>query len=293
MRYLRIVVRRLTAFFLTLFLAGAAAAHEPLVLGSYAYPTLDRERALTPLALFIETTFDQPAEIKLYSDPDAIAAALSTGEVDVAVLNLGAWLRAVSVPDVQPLAVLALAPEVAESYRAVLLARPQTGVSTLEQVASASSGLRLAAVLPGSTSGGLVQRAALTDAGGAALDWGSIVYAGSHEAALAMLVRGEADLAAIAEAPWRTWQLANPDPAQHPKQIWRSAPLPAGPVVCRQSARIACSTLAAAIVSDNALARSAAQSLATGWPELAGADRFFAYDAAPYAGLIEATKQRR
>lgn len=282
------MARQLTALLLALFMAGAATAGEPLVLGSYAYPALDRERALTPLAALVETTFGQPVDIRLYKDPDAIAAAVAAGEVDVAVLNLGAWLRAASTPDVQPLAVLLPAPEVADRYRAVLLAHPQTGFTHVEQVVSGSSGLRLAAVLPGSTSGGLVQLAALTDAGGAPPRWRSVAYAGSHEAALAMLVRGEADLATIAESPWRAWLAANPAPADRPRQIWRSEPLPPGPVVCRQSARIACPKLAVALTGDNPAARSAAQALATGWPELAGADRFLAYDAARYAGLIAA-----
>lgn len=280
------IVRRITAILMALVMAGPALANEPLVLGSYAYPTLDRTFALTPLARLVETTTGQPVEIRLYRDPDEIAAAVSAGQVDVAVLNLGAWLSVTRAGEVTPLATLVPAQEVQDRYRAVLLARPQLGLAGLAQIAEAAPRLRLAAVLPGSTSGGLVQIAALADARSTPLGWRSVTYSGSHEAALNVLVNGKADLAAIAETPWRAWLAANPELSKHPYEVWRSAPLPSGPVVCRQSARMACTMLAAALTSDSSASRAAAQGLATGWPELVGADRFHAYDDARYAGLI-------
>lgn len=282
------IFRRVTAMLLALVMAAPLLANEPLVLGSYAYPTLDRTLALTPLARLVEATTGQPVEIRLYRDPDEIAAAVAAGQVDVAVLNLGAWLRVARAGEVMPLATLVPAQEVQDRYRAVLLARPQLGLADLAQLAEAAPQLRLAAVLPGSTSGGLVQLAALADARNTPLGWGSVTYAGSHEAALQVLVNGDADLAAIAESPWRAWLTANPDPANLPREVWRSAPLPSGPLVCRQSARVACTMLATALTSDSSASRAAAEGLATGWPELAGADRFFAYDPARYAGLIGA-----
>ena len=75
---------------------------------------VDRTRALAPLAGVIESAAGQPVEIRLYADPDALARAIAAGEVDVAVLNLGAWLRAAHAPGVLPLAVLVPAPDVQE-----------------------------------------------------------------------------------------------------------------------------------------------------------------------------------
>ena len=280
------IFRRVTAILLALVLAGPVLANEPLVLGSYAYPTLNRTRALTPLARLVETSTGQPVEIRLYRDPHEIAAAVAAGQVDVAVLNLGAWLRVERAGEVTPLATLVPTQEVEDRYRAVLLARPQLGLAGLAQIAEAAPRLRLVAVLPGSTSGELVQLAALADARSTPLVWSSVTYAGSHEAALHALVNGEADLATIAEFPWRTWLAANPERSNQPDEVWRSAPLPSGPVVCRQSARMECTMLATALTSDSSASRAAAEGLAAGWPELAGAERFLAYDPARYAGLI-------
>lgn len=288
MTELRSILRNAMAMLLAMFMASAGSANEPLILGSYAYPTIDRDRALAPLAHIVETTTGQSAEIRLYRDPDELAEAITAGQVDVAVLNLGAWLRVARVSEVTPLAMLVPTPKVQDRYRAVLLARPALGLANLAQVADSASRLRLAAVLPGSTSGGLVQLAALNEAGGAAPRWHSVVYAGSHEAALTALANGDADLAAVAESPWRAWLGANPDPSRHPQEVWRSAPLPSGPLVCRQSARLDCTMLGTTLTSGSAASRNAAQELATGWPELAGAEQFFAYDPARYAGLINA-----
>lgn len=283
--------RRVAAFMLAFLAAPAAHASDALVLGSYAYPTLDRQQAMAPLAKLVETASGRSVTIRLYKNPDEIAAAVAAGEVDMAVLNLGAWLRVAREPEVVPLAMLVPAPEVQEQYRAVLLARSRPEVTNLAQVREAASDMRLVAVLPGSTSGGLVQLAALSDGEAAPVRWRAVSYAGSHEAALAALLGGAAEMAAIAEAPWRAWLTANPQTADRPHVVWRSAPLPTGPVVCRPSARIDCVRLARVLVSEAAPAMAAARQLAQGWPELAGAERFVSYDPARYDALIAAGSQ--
>ena len=132
------ILYSLTGALLATLGGQATAADAPLVLGSYAYPTLDRTGALMPLAGVVETIAGQPVEIRLYKDPDAIADALAAGEVDVAVLNLGAWLRAAHAPGLVPLATLVPSPEVQDRYRAVLVARPGLGLADLEEVAASA-----------------------------------------------------------------------------------------------------------------------------------------------------------
>jgi len=179
-------------------------------------------------------------------------------------------------------------PDVQERYRAVLLASPTAGVDNLVGAARIAPGKRLAAVLPGSTSGGLVQLAALAEAAGGKAPALTVSYAGSHEAAVMALVRDEADFAAVVETPWVSWQAANSDRADKPQAIWRSEPLPPGPVVCRPTPRLDCAGLEAALLDTDEAARDAARGVAAGWPELVGSDQFSAYDAARYAALIAA-----
>lgn len=281
---LRMAGSALLAFVLA---CSAAAASPPLVLGSYAYPGLDRTDALRPLAALVSRTAGRPVAVKLYADPEQVAHAVRKGKIDVAVLNLGAWLMVAGDPHVRPLAVLAPSAAVLDRYRAVLLARPGSDVASLEDIIASTPRLSIAAVLPGSTSGGLVQNAAI-GGGNRTVQWRSVIYTGSHEAALVAVATGSADVAAVAEAPWRAWLDRQTTAIAQPREVWRSSPLPAGPVVCRSSGRLDCAALGAALIRNTPEARRAAHKLARGWPESAGARRFHPYDPARYSGLIAA-----
>ncbi|MCX7589168.1 PhnD/SsuA/transferrin family substrate-binding protein [Phenylobacterium sp. 58.2.17] len=142
---------------------------------------------------------------------------------------------------------------------------------------------RYAEVLPGSTSGALVQAAALRQAGVAPGGFAQVTQAGTHEAALAALLTGTADLAALAEEPWRKLKAENPQVAEGLVELWRSAPLPPGPVVCIRAPTTPCDRIGAVLLDDGA----AAADLAKGWSETEGAVRFKGYDDRPYAGFRE------
>ncbi len=285
-------LRLLVATLLALALSCYAAAHNPpLVLGSYAYSGLDRVAAMQPLAKVVAKATGQLVEIRLYGSPDELATAVRIGEVDVAIANLGAWLSLARDPAVQPLAVVVPPASVQSRYRAVLLARHDLPAASLEEVMAEPGAWRLAAVIPGSASGGLVQSIALAQAGGAEPQWLSIGYFGSHEGALAALANGVADLAAVAEAPWIDWQLAQAgqgeptETRELPFVVWQSPPLPSGTLTCRSSSRIDCTALSYALTRSTLETRKAALYLGHGWPEWAGARRFAPYDHAIYTGL--------
>lgn len=286
LRPLRLLVATLLALALSCY---AAASNSPLVLGSYAYPGIDRAAAMQPLAKVVAKATGQRVEIRLYESPDHLVAAVRSGDVDVAIANLGAWLSLARDPAVQPLAIVMVPPNVQSRYRAVLLARHDLPAASLAEVMAEPGAWRLAAVMPGSASGGLVQSIALAQAGGAEPQWLSIGYFGSHEGALAALANGVADLAAVAEAPWLDWQAAHAgqdEPAEArglPFVLWQSPTLPSGTLTCRSSPRIDCTALSHALTRATPETRKAALSLGHGWPEWAGARRFAPYDHAIYA----------
>jgi len=284
-RPLRLLGAALLAFAISCY---AAATNPPLVLGSYAYPGIDRVAAISPLAKIVNAATGQPIEIKLYESPDHLAAAIRSGEVDVAITNLGAWVHVARDPGIQPLAVVLPPAKVRSRYRAVLLARHDLPATSLADIGTNTSIWRLAAVMPGSASGGLVQDAALTQASGSAPQWRSVSFFGSHEGALAALANGMADLAAVAEEPWRAWQAGQMAPASSerlPRVLWQSPPLPSGTLTCRQSARLDCAELADALIRNTPATRRAAQYLGRGWPEWTGARAFAPYDRTLYAAL--------
>jgi ABC-type phosphate/phosphonate transport system substrate-binding protein len=284
-RPLRLLGTALLAFALSCY---AAATNPPLVLGSYAYPGLERVAAIKPLARLVAKETGQRVEIKLYDDPGRLADGIRAGEVDIAVANLGAWLSIAGDPAVQPLAVVMPPALVQSSYRAVLLARHDLPITHLAEIGAQASGLRLAAVMPGSASGGLVQNTAVTQANTAAPKWRSVSFFGSHEGAMAALANDMADLAAVAQAPWLAWKAAQEGQAgsqKAPRVLWQSPPLPSGTLACRASPRLNCSALSASIIRHTSETRRAALYLGRGWPEWAGARRFAPYDHTLYSGL--------
>ena len=260
----------------------AAAAPPPLKVATYAYPKYDRAAALKPMADQLGAALGRETQVVLLETPDALAQALRAGEVDVAMTNLAAYLAARSDPKVQAVAVLDVPAATAGRYRGVLLARRQAGVAAMAELPAKAAGLRYAEVLPGSTSGALVQAAALRDVGVTPGGFKQITQAGTHEAALAALQAGTADLAALAEEPWRQLKAENPKAAEGLVELWRSDPLPPGPVVCVRAATTPCDQIGVELLGDGG---AAAADLAKGWSETEGAVRFKGYDDRPYAGF--------
>lgn len=266
--------------------APAASPPPPVRLATYAYPAFDRRAALAPLAQLVEQASGRRVMIQLFPTPDALAAALRGGHVDLAVTNLAAYAQVAHQPGARAIAVLAPPPATRERYRGVLLARRDTGPATLAQLRPMAARLRYIEVLPGSTSGAMVQADALRRAG---IDHGIFRengHAGTHEAALAALIDGTADVAALAEGPWLAMQAQSPELARRLVPLWRSAPLPPGPIICMASANMPCRRVAAALVADRPSSRAAARMLARGWSETTGAQSFIRVQASRYAAFI-------
>lgn len=265
----------------TLVLAALAQpVPTPIVVATYAYPRFDRTVALAPLAGLVERQAGRPARIVLLDTPDALAKAVCAGEVDVAMTNLGAFVEARSCEGVSPLAVLDTPPEVLDRYRGVLLGHRDRAPESVATLAGAAPQMRYSEVLPGSTSGALVQRDALRTVRLTPGSFGTVRQAGTHDAALADLVEDRADIAALAEDPWTKLQASAPARAATLRVLWRSEPLPPGPVLCRASAALDCKAIGAALLGP--AGDAVASGLAQGWSETEGAVRFRRYEKARY-----------
>lgn len=263
-------------------LAAQLAAAPPLKVATYTYPKYDRAAALTPLAARLGQALGRPAQVVLLPTPDALAQSIRAGEVDIAMTNLAAYLAVQADPKVQAVAVLDVPAATAGLYRGVLVARADVGVAAMADLPGRAARLRYAEVLPGSTSGALVQAAALREVGVAPSGFAQVRQAGTHEAALAALLARDADLAAFAEEPWRKLKAQNPQAAAGLVEVWRSDPLPPGPLVCVRAATTPCDEIETLLLS---AAATAAADLAKGWSETEGAVRFKTYDERPYAGF--------
>lgn len=266
----------------------AAPVRPPLRLATYAYPDFDRRAALAPLARTVEKVSGRPVLVELFPTPDALATAVRQGHADLAVTNLAAFTQVAGLPAAKAIAVLAPPPATLERYRGLLLARRDGGPASLSALRPLVSRLRYVEVLPGSTSGALVQAEALRSIGLRRDAFRSNGHAGTHEAALQQLLDDKADVAALAEGPWLALQAKLPDVAARLLPLWRSEPLPPGPIVCMASVQLPCRRIAGALLADSPASREAAIMLARGWSETAGARSFTRVRPARYAAFMAA-----
>ncbi len=258
-------MRPFLALLLALALSPAASAFAaPLVVGTYAYPDRDRVAAVQPLADLVGARSGRPVQVVLWPSPSALVDAFRGGAADVIVPNLHAYLEAragavtLPVPDVSPAH--------AARYRSVIVAR---GIERIGQLTPARvARLRLALVAPDSASGGFVPLARLRGEGVRPEAFASVEYAGSHAAVGHMLADGRADIGALAA------EVHDAAPPAGLAVLWRSAPIPPGPLLCRRAAHVPCHDIARWLLESNTDVEGVLAGLRAGWPEFGDAVRF-------------------
>ncbi len=268
----RMILRRVFAVLLASFVLPAAVAKEdgsaPWVVATYAYPHRDRAAAIQPLADYLARRGRHPVQVRLFPSPTALVDALRAGQVDVAVPNLHGYLQTrrwheqvttLPVPQVPALQ--------ADRYRAVLVAR--AGVDSMAVLKRDASRLRLVLVGKDSASGGFVPVQHLRVQGlQPATSFAAVAYAGSHAAALQAVVDGKADVAALAAD---VYDAARP---QAVMELWRSDPIPPGPLLCRPGPGVPCQAITAWLLEAHAAAPAVMAGLRAGWPEFGDATTF-------------------
>ena len=249
------------------------------VIATYAYPQRDRVAAIQPLADYLGVRARHPVQVRLFDSPTALVDALRRGEVDVAVPNLHGYLQARRASE--PLTTLPV-PQVpalqADRYRAVLVGRQELEApGELERQART---LRLVLVGRDSASGGFVPVRELRRRGlEPTTAFAHLAYAGSHAAALEAVASGRADVAALA---------ADVYDASRPTgvvEVWRSQPIPLGPLLCRPAADVPYQQFTAWLLEAHDEAPAVMAALRAGWPEFGDAQRF----TVPERALLDAS----
>lgn len=157
-------------------------------------------------------------------------------------------------------------PAQAGRYRSVIVAR---GIDRIGQLTTArEAGLRLALVGQDSASGGFVPLARLRQAGLRPEAFVSVDHVGSHEAVRRALQEGRADVGALAA------EIYDAAPLAGLAILWRSDPIPPGPLLCRNAAHVPCHDIARWLLESHADAPAVIAGLRAGWPEFDDAARF-------------------
>jgi phosphonate transport system substrate-binding protein len=258
------------------FAISISAFGAPLRLGTYRYGNVDRLGAIRPLAQYLEETTGHTVTPVVLPGVWELVTALENGEVDCAVINTAGYLALASAEKVRAEAIVALdtRTRAAERYNTVIITRT-SGVPDWSQVAARGSRLRLALVMPGSTTGDLVPRLALTQLGIAEAEraFQQVVFSGSHAKAMEAVARGEADLAALAESEYEAGLKRDTGLVADLRVLWRSPAIPLGPIVVRKA--LPADTRAAIVAALLRLPErspGAFAALKSGWSEFKTAD---------------------
>ncbi|MBL8256316.1 MAG: PhnD/SsuA/transferrin family substrate-binding protein [Pseudoxanthomonas mexicana] len=248
-------------------------APTPWVVATYAYPERDRIAAIQPLADYLAKRGRHPVQVKLFPSPTALVQAMREGQVDIAVPNLHGYLQARrDIAQVTTLPVPQVPALQADRYRAVLVARD---VASFAEVKAEAGRLRLALVGGDSASGGFVPARYLrSQTLDPAKAFASVTYSGSHAAALQAVVEGRADVAALAGD---VYDASRPDGV---RELWRSDPIPPGPLLCCATTDVPCQAMAAWLLDAHREDPGVMTALRVGWPEFGDATMFVPADAA-------------
>jgi phosphonate transport system substrate-binding protein len=224
--------------FISLQSWAADPINEPLRIGTYTYGDNSRVENLRPLAELLEAKFKKQVEVISYPDINALLAAIRQGKVDISFISTMGNLLLHEGTEPHPMKVgltLAVPENAANAYRTAFVVPRKSKIKSLKDVRRLQ-GIRLALVNPESTSGHLIPRSVLAERGIRSPEsyFGTVLYAGSHRAALDYVSDGRADLAAFGSSAY-TEYIENTGKNSKIRLIHMSAPIPLGPVLFHTS----------------------------------------------------------
>jgi phosphonate transport system substrate-binding protein len=219
-------------------LAGCAReveGPEPLRLGyTPAEDTrADRGDAARALAGYLQRELGRPVVVVRTSSYGPAVAALASGEIDMIGLGPYAFWLARRAGVAEAIAVAGRADTGPRTYQSLLVARRDSGVMQLEDLAAAAGRLRLNFSDPASNSGYLVPAARLAGLGLRAEDFASWEFTLSHPVAILNVVHGAADVAGVNGSVYARLRESERIDDRNLRVLWTSPPLPIGPVVAR------------------------------------------------------------
>ena len=205
----------------------------PLVLATYTYATNNRIANLKPLSLPLGKLLERPVEIKSYPDVPSFIKGIKSNEVDMALINtLGYLLLSLDNPYMEPVATLKIREDAVDNYKTVLLGNPSRA-SDMDVIQKNPEKFQMTFVAPGSTSGNLIPRLYLSSNGIHLPEkqFKKVDYAGTHQVAIAKLVRGDSDICALGSNEYFRQLKKDSTLSQSSSLLWMSSEIPLGPVL--------------------------------------------------------------
>ena len=263
-----------------------------LVLATYQYAANDRKANIQPLADHIQKSLRIEVEVKSYPTVHLFIEAIQNNEVDIALINtFGYFLLEASTQKfpMKPIAVLKVKKEARDNYKTAFIASGEMEVDTLARPGQVASRSKLLLVSPGSTSGNLVPRLALSSVGlkNPEKDFGSVAYGKNHTLTLDSIANGRDIVGAVGSTEYFKF-MKDPVNIKRVKLLWMSPEIPLGPVLIHDKTdpmlRDSLTTLLLELSHANSKALEAVKD---GWSEAKQADHYIKIGASYYQPFRE------
>lgn len=189
------------------------------------------EPAYQVLAEALEKKLDCPVEVSVLEDYSAEVLAMQNKKLDLGQFGPLGFVFAHERAGAEPLASFGLADGTLSSYTAGIWVPADSPITSIDDLAGAD--LALGSV--GSTSGDVLPRSALAEAGISEGDL-NLNYAGGHPEAMLALTNGTVDAAQINSQTLATAQAEGTFDESQFRQIWTSDPIPNDPITVRGDA---------------------------------------------------------
>ncbi len=216
-----------------------AECEDPSTLTFSLVPTEDTAaelRLYQPLIRHLSAATGKDIDFYSPTSYASVMEAIASGWVDIAVLGPASYtLAKAHNDDMEVFATYSRyaghMQEQGPGYRANLIARADSGITTVEE----SRGKTLALVDPASTSGHLLPNVAFANETGEALDdfYGRIVYSGGHDLSTIAVKEGRVDVAFVATHRFDNVVDRGDITLDEVTVLWRSAVVPQDPFVFR------------------------------------------------------------
>lgn len=233
----------LTAAFIGLALLAAGcggtqqAAQQPAagakVLRVGAIPAEDAQKtreAYKPLMAYLEKKTGMKTELFVATDYSGVIEAMRAGKLDIAMYGPFSYILAADKANAEAF-VVENRKGTGTSYKSIIVARPDSGINSLQDL----KGHSFAFVDPASTSGNLIPRSIFKKNGiDPDKDFKSTVYAGGHDAVELAVKNGKVDAGADDDITSNNMRQQGLITDKDVKVIFESDPIPGSPWAWRK-----------------------------------------------------------
>jgi phosphonate transport system substrate-binding protein len=225
--------------FLVFIVKGFYLQAQELTLATYQYADNNRIQNITPLAEHLQKTTGITVKVKSYATVQLFIEGIQNNEVDIALINTFGYLllnESGNKHQMKPVAALKVKPGAVNNYTTSIIASSASVVNSLKEVKANAHQLSLMLVNIGSTSGNLVPRLALSNAGisDAEKSFKKVMYVKTHAAAVDSAAANPQCIAAMGSTEYFSF-ISNPVNKEKIKLLWLSPEIPLGPVMIKKT----------------------------------------------------------